>query len=221
VVSRETLQTPKLCNAAVDDSSGLISETGARFPRVFCLTPATTQISVLGSSSRSRVARMFHSSEKTTLRLKPKVPFWVTVAYASSRLSAGTGQRPRSRKDIANLCGHPCPLCSPLVMPTAVRRFGTWSAPLRVSRIASKSCSVGRGTPSGMTALRRFISSSSFPAQWTEEVLRPARRCRDHHSRRTSLAGFAGRCIGRPTGNTLVTRKAAHGRIATAACRCR
>ena len=145
----------------------------------------TTRISVLGCSSRSRVTRMSHSSEKKTLHPKRRVLFWAPIACANSRPPASSGRKSRSRRAIANLCDRRCRLCSPLAIPTEARPFGSWTTPPRVSPIGSKSDSVGRGTPSGMTASRRSISTSSFPALWMGGIHRPARRCRGRHSRRT------------------------------------
>lgn len=141
-----------------------------------------TPVSVSVFSSRLRVVRIFRLFEKTKLRVKRKVLFWATIACTSSRRPAGTGRRPRSQRDIGNLCAPPSRPCLPLVIPMAVRHYGSWSMPARVSRIALKSCSVGRGTPSGMNASRRFINRLSFPAQWAEEAHRPARGCHDRHS---------------------------------------
>ena len=158
-----------------------------------------THLSALDSSLRLRVVRMSRLSEKTMLQLKPRALFWVTIACASSRLRASFGRRPRSRKTIANLFGHQCRPYSPLVMPMEVRRFGSCSARPRVSRIGLRSCSVGRGTQSGMTASRRFISRSSFPAQSTGGLHRPARRCRGRHSGRTRRIGGANRVSPAPS----------------------
>ena len=133
-------------------------------------------------SLRLRAVRMSGLSEKPTSKLKPRALSWVTIACVSNRLPASFGLRPHSRKTIANLFSHPCRPCSPLVIPMALRRYGTRSMSPRVSRIALKSCSVGRGTPSGMNASRRFIKRSSFPARWAAGAHRPARWCHDRHS---------------------------------------
>jgi hypothetical protein len=155
----------KFCNAAVDDSSGL-SRSLEPDSRGYCVRLSAQATFVLSSSSQSRAVRTFHLSGETKLRRKPRVLFSPTTAPANNRPPARTGRRPRSEEDIANRCGHLYRQCPPLVILITARRCGSCSTLYNFSRIGSKSFSVVRGIPSGMTASRRFISSSSFPAQW-------------------------------------------------------
>src|SRR5437660_876445 len=136
---------------------------GTRAAQVYLiLYPKSVRTVYLGSVLPRGAVRMSGLSEKPTSQLKPRARSWVTIACVSNRLPASFGLRPHSRKTIANLFSHPCRLCSPLVIPTVLRRYGTRSVPPRVSHIALKSCSVGRGTPRGMNASRRSINRSSF-----------------------------------------------------------